>query len=427
MEKQVSLIEESLLSDDFVKQLTAIGEVDILVALTTHNSRETIQRALSTAYAGLVQSFPRQRAAILNLDGGSADGTPDLFQRVTDEELRNLVTANPLRTVPRISASYRGAPGDRDALHLMCAAADLLRAKACVRTSAGLVHTQRIDSLVRQVLKAEFDYVIPVYARDRFDGMLAKNILSPMIRGTYGYRISEPAVPEFACSGRLAGYYLEQDIWRQRIDGDALGVWMTTSAMTNGYKACQVHVGPRAQLGKAHGKDLPGLIREVVGSLFQCLELHEAYWISRTESEMLSPIGNPFGEPLAPTRINRKRMLEMFLKGVQDLAEILDAILSPETAADIRRIAALPNTEFCFPDPVWVRTIYEFAASYHRSVINRDHLLLALAPLLRGRIVSFVHENDNAQEEQVDQRLEALGQEFEQSKPYFVHRWKNEG
>lgn len=426
MDKEVQRIEESFLSDEFVNELTEIGEVDILVGLTTHNHRETVQQALSSAYVGLVQSFPRERAAILNLDAGSTDGTPELFQQVSDQELRKLLSSNPLRTIPRVTTTYPEAPGDRDALHLLYVAADLLRAKACVRLSPELEHTQRINSFVEPVLKHGFEYVMPIYARNKLDGMLAKNVLSPLVRGIYGYRISEPAVPEFCCSSRLARHFLEQDIWRQRIDGEALGVLMTTTAIAGGCKACQVHAGPRGRLAMAYGKDLPRLVQEVVGSLFRCLDLHEPYWISRTDSESLPDFGNRYGEPPEPRRINRKRMLEMFRKGSQDLHEILDVILSPETVGEIRTIANLPDKEFCFPDSVWIKTLYEFAASHHRSVINRDHLLLALAPLLRGRMVSFSRENEGAKEEQVEPRMEALGREFERSKPYFLKCWKNE-
>jgi glucosylglycerate synthase len=67
--------------------------------------------------------------------------------------------------------------------------------------------------------------------------------------------------------------------------------------------------------------------------------------------------------------------------------------------------------------------IYEFAAAYHHSAINRDHLLQALAPLYRARVSSFISENTRAPAAKLDEKFEDLGQEFERQKPYLIDRW----
>jgi hypothetical protein len=70
-----------------------------------------------------------------------------------------------------------------------------------------------------------------------------------------------------------------------------------------------------------------------------------------------------------------------------------------------------------------VKTIYEFAASYHHSVMNREHLLQALTPIYRGRICSVVLESQRADAEQIERRIEALGQEYEKLRPQLVEEW----
>jgi hypothetical protein len=90
---------------------------------------------------------------------------------------------------------------------------------------------------------------------------------------------------------------------------------------------------------------------------------------------------------------------------------------------EVRQIIARADREFRYPDELWVKTIYEFAAAYHRSVINRDHLLQALTPLYRGRVSSLVLENSKADTAKLEQRFELLGQEFEKWKPYLIDRW----
>jgi hypothetical protein len=49
------LAEETFLSDEFVRKLTAVGEVDILVGVPTFNNRGTIEQVVNAIQLGLVQ------------------------------------------------------------------------------------------------------------------------------------------------------------------------------------------------------------------------------------------------------------------------------------------------------------------------------------------------------------------------------------
>jgi len=68
----------------------------------------------------------------------------------------------------------------------------------------------------------------------------------------------------------------------------------------------------------------------------------------------------------------------------------------------------LEEAEFHYSSELWVRTVYEFAASYHKSVISRDHIIQALAPLFRGRALTFLMENRNGSAADVENNIEGL-------------------
>ncbi|HET6370542.1 MAG TPA: glycosyl transferase family 2, partial [Nitrospiria bacterium] len=104
---------------------------------------------------------------------------------------------------------------------------------------------------------------------------------------------------------------------------------------------------------------------------------------------------------------------------------ILEPILSSETFLEIQKIATLGDSEFVFSDELWVKTIYEFASSYHRSVIHRNHLVQALTPIYLGRAAFFVRENLEADSHEVEKRIEALCLEYERLKPYLIDRWEH--
>jgi hypothetical protein len=115
----------------------------------------------------------------------------------------------------------------------------------------------------------------------------------------------------------------------------------------------------------------------------------------------------------------------MFSTGIAELESVFQSILSPETLAELQQIARLGEEEFRYSAELWVKTIYEFAAAYQKSVISRDHIIQALAPLFRGRAFTFLMENRNASAADVENNIEGLCLEFERLKPYLLQLWKS--
>ena len=419
------MAETSALSDEFVRHLSAVGEVDVLIGIPTFNNKDTIERVVKVVQVGLTKYFHRDRCVLINPDGGSTDGTPEIFKNASVTDFGMLLTASPLRTFQRVSAPYHGIPGKEAALRTLFAAADLLHAKVCAIFSPDSlsITPEWVESLVRPIYKENFDFVAPVYQRQKFDGLLVRSLLSPMIRACYGSRIREPVASELGISGRLACHFLERDIWEQDLTDFGLEVWMTTSAIVDGFRPAQAFLGPKVQSVKQFGQDLPGTIRQVVGALFRCLEMHQAYWMARTGSEPVPTFGFEYDVALEPLKLDRRRIQDTFRSHIDQLTPILESIFTPATMVEVRTMIERPDREFRYPDELWVKTIYEFAAAYHRSVINRDHLLQALTPLYRGRVSSLVLESGRADPAKLEQRFELLGQEFEKWKPYLIDRW----
>jgi len=420
------LAEETFLSDEFIRKLTAVGEVDILVGVPTFNNRGTIEQVVNAIQLGLVKYFPRERVVLVNPDGGSNDGTPEAVKNASIPDFRTLLSSRPLRTIHRVSTTYGGVDNRSSAWRIIMAAADLLRARACAVVSPDIesITPEWMEALVRPVYKEQFDLVTPIYHRHKYDGLLVKNIIAPIIRSIYGVKVREPVGGEFGFSGRLACHYMELDAWHEEFVRARTEIWLTTRAITDGFRLCQSFLGPKIRAPESSAQNIVATIQDTLGTLFRCMENQQSYWVSRTEPPQPVPVfGFEYSSGLEPRRINRKRMLAMFKNGVSQLTPILESILSAETLAKIQGISQQDEKHFRFPDELWVKTIYEFAASYHRSVINREHLLQALTPIYRGRIYSVVLESQRADAEQIEQRMEALSQEYEKLRPQLVGEW----
>jgi glucosylglycerate synthase len=423
---ELKLEDETFLTDDFLRQLINVGEVDILVGLPTHNNAKTIRSIVQTIQSGILQAFPRERAVIIIADGGSRDGTPELVTGISIDDVRPASNLYALRTLHSISTKYGSTPATGVALRTILAAADLLRAKACIVMfpESATIESEWVSKLVRPIYRDGFDLVTPTYRRHKSEGLLMTNLLYPMIRALYGIRIREPYTAEFGFSGRLGSHFLNRNGWNDGTSGAGVELRLTLAAITGGYRICQSFLGQKERVDR-RAADLVLALRQTVGPLFSALESDSPVWSIVTGSQPVPTTGNEQEVLLEPMRVNRKRLREMFSNGVAELNSVFQLILSPSTLAELQRIAPLGEDEFRYPAELWVRTVYEFAASFQKSVISRDHTIQALAPLFRGRALTFLIENRNASAKDVEDNIEGLCLEFERLKPYLLQMWKS--
>jgi hypothetical protein len=416
----------TFLSDDFLRQLINVGEVDILVGLPTHNNAKTIGSVVQTIQGGLLRSFPRERSVIINADGGSRDGTPELVTGISIDDVRPTPNLYTLRTLHAISTRYASSPQSGVAFRTILAAADLLRAKACVVISpeSANIEAEWLSKLLLPIWRDSFDLVTPTYRRYKFEGLLMTNLLYPMIRALYGVRIREAYAPEFGFSGRLGNQFLGQNGWNDGTGGTGTELRFTLAAITGGYRVCQSFLGEKEHVER-RAADLVPALRQTVGTLFSALASDFPAWSTVAGSQPVPTTGPVQEMALERSRVNRKRLREMFSTGVAELGSVYQSILAPSTLAELQRIARLGEDEFHYSAELWVKTVYEFAAAYQKSVISRDHIIQALAPLFRGRAFTFLIENRITSADDAEKNIECLCLEFERLKPYLLQLWKS--
>jgi glucosylglycerate synthase len=419
----VKLAEEGFLPDDFVRQLIDVGEIDILVGLPTHNNAKTIGSVVAAIQSGILQSFSRDRAAIINADAGSRDGTPELVVNASIDDARQRdFNRLALRTLHSISTQYGSSVARGTALRTILSAGELLRAGATAMVSpdSTSIKADWLRSLLKPICKEGFDLVLPTYARHKFEGLLITNLLYPLIRALYGLRIREPYASEFAFSGRMGSQFLAQNSWN---DESRAGceVRFTVAAIASNFRIGQCFLGTKNV--ERHAADLVPALRQTIGALFGSMESDFSLWSSKTGSRPVPTTGLEQEFTLEPQRVNRKRLFEMFRSGVAELESVFQSILSPATLAELKAIAGLEEDNFHYSAELWAKTVYEFAVAHHKAVINRDHIVQALAPLFRGRALAFLLENRNASARDVEAHIETLCLEFERLKPYLLEMW----
>jgi hypothetical protein len=245
-----------------------------------------------------------------------------------------------------------------------------------------------------------------------------------MSRAVFGCGIRELYSDEWGFSGRLASLCLNQDVWNEQAIRARPEAWMAISAIGSDYRCCQTFLGEKAPPPRGATTDIVEILRQTVGTLFWCLETQQPLWLDSDRNQEIPTFGPATELTTDTTELDRHRIFEMFRTGVTELEPILNSILDPETHAEIKTMVALEEGKFRFKSDLWVRTLYDFAASYHHAVINRDHLVQALAPLYRGMTHSFLVEHSDSSPAEIEAANEMLCGEFELQKPYLREKWK---
>lgn len=417
---------EEVLSPGMLELVRGVGHADVVVGIPSYNNARTIGHVTSAALAGLAKYFPDRRSVVLNSDGGSSDGTPEVVRGAGAVDGRLLLLSHPMFPTHRLSVPYLGIPGKGSAFRTIFRAAELLGARACAVVDADLrsITPEWIQLLVGPVLDEGFDYVAPYYLRHKFDGTITNSIVYPMTTALYGVRIRQPIGGDFGLSGRLASHYLSRAVWETDVARYGIDVWMTTTAICDGFRVCQSFLGAKIHDAKDPGADLSDMLVQVVGTVFALMETHEASWRSVRESSDTPMFGFRFDVGLEPVPVDVERMIGRVRAGVRELREVWAPVLD---ASDLACLAGMVEAEperFRFPDDLWVRTVYAFARAWHGRVMDRTHLVRSFLPLYMGRVASWVIEMWDAGAADVDRRIEQLRERFEAGKDILCDSWR---
>ncbi|HEV2495849.1 MAG TPA: glycosyl transferase family 2 [Terriglobia bacterium] len=416
---------QELLTDEIKQQLGGVGPVEIVVGIPSYNNVRTIGRVVQAAQVGLLKYFPERRALIVNSDGGSKDGTRQAVEEANVDSQQVLLVRHALYPVHRLTTPYHGIPGKGSAFRTIFRIAEEVQATACAVVDSDLrsITPEWIDLLLRPVLDLEFDYVAPYYKRHKYDGTITNSIIYPLTSALYGRRIRQPIGGEFGMAARVARHYLGRDVWNTEVAGYGIDIWMTTTAIAEGFKVCQSYLGAKIHDAKDPGADLSTMLVQVVGSVFRLMEDYMAVWPRVAASEAVPLFGFPFEVGLEPVPVNVARMRDSFRQGCRDLTSVYQAFVPQGRLAELTACAALADDVFVLPDELWANLVYDFALAYHRRTLDRGHLVKSLTPLYLGWVASFAGQTAYETGAQVEDRIELLRQVYEQLKPRLIQEW----
>jgi glycosyltransferase involved in cell wall biosynthesis len=412
------------LDEDVARRLREIRSADLLVGIPSFNNERTIGHVVRAAVSGIAKHFPDAKAVLVNSDGGSRDRTREIVERTEPGNLTEiLVDAAPPPT-DRIVTPYTGLPGKGSALRTIFRIAVELEAKACCVVDSDLrsITPGWIELLLSPILRHGYEFVSPLYSRHRYDGTITNTIVYPLTRALYGKQIRQPIGGDFGFSGTLAARFLDYDRWEGPVARYGIDIFMTTTALAEGRKACQAFLGAKLHDPKDPGADLQPMMVEVVSTLFELMERYEKVWEGVSGSEEVPLFGFSHAVGLDPVPVKVDRLATIFRQAAGDLPAVWKSFLSPASIAAIHDAAAAPAPALA--DEVWARILFEAGAGWRARALPRETLILSLVPLYLGKVATFVAETRDGTDEEAEGRLGALAAVFERDKNVLRDLWR---
>ena len=415
---------ESSLPDVLLRQLIAVGQVDVLVGLPTLNNAATIVDVVRAVHVSFTRDFPRLRTVMINSDGGSTDGTTDLIRGATFTEADRVQTSHPLRTLHRVLAPYHGLPGKHTALRTIFAAAELTQARGLVIIDpAGPSTTpERVTELIAPIARSDVEFLAPRYRRHPRDGILITQLVRPLVRALYAVGLDEPLGAEFSCSGRFASHCLEQDIWSHESARFAIDLWLRTEAAAERFPIGQVwRPVPTVTGSKTTLRDV---VHQVVLAVIESLRAHESFWRNANAVSELRTWGTDPAVMPDVTPWDYQALAEQARRDIVEIRPLLEDVLEPGLF-----VGVMDNVNGSAPridDELWVRTVYGFATAIQHGRAAMDHMADMFVPLYMWRAAAFMSATVPEAHTAVQTRLDALCDTFQRLKPTLVASWSNE-
>lgn len=407
---------KSVLRPETLIQIQNLKQADVVVGIPSFRNAKTIAHVVKSVSAGLTRYFKGLKAVIVNSDGGSEDKTREVFLAAE---------VNP--HISKIATPYKGIAGKGSAFHTIFEIADRLHAKVLIVVDADLrsITPEWVRLLGEPVYKHNFGFVTPYYYRYKYDGTITNTIAYPLTRALYGQIVRQPIGGEFALSGSLAKIYAHEDVWTTDIARFGIDIWMTTTAICEGFRVCQASMGVKLHDSKDPSTDLGPMFRQVVGTAFGLMKKYEMKWKAIRGSQPTDLFGDwPKQEP-EPISVNLAKLLENFYRGVNEQKSIIEDVLSLDNKQQLEAVLKKQSQKvFQISDRLWARLVYDFGVAYNfNQKYTKEEILTALIPLYFGRTASFVMQTEVMGATEAEMAVEKTADAFELEKKYLISRW----
>ncbi len=384
------------------------NETDIIVGIPSLNEADNIAFVARQIALGLKKYFPTHSAVIINVDNNSMDGTKEAFLGAE--------TGN----IPKKYISTEEAiVGKGNNMRNLFVEVVQRKAKAIVVVDADLksVTPEWVKTLATPILEG-YDYTTPIYSRNEYDGTITNNITYPLIYSLFKANIRQPIGGDFSFSPKMTRYWLGM-AWEKDTRQYGIDIFMTTSALLNGFKVCQVALGSKVH--KPSAPKLGAMFTQVITTLFSNISKFSNVWMDKNSNKECPVLGNSSYKEPQGLSVDYKGIKKASFAGFLENERIISSILSPDHY-NITKKMYLTGRWNIGPE-LWAKKLYDFIYAYEISE-NKEEIVEALKPLYFARVASFYRQTMDMSHQESEEKILEQAKQFQRTREYLVKKFK---
>ncbi len=407
----------SALSLDAKVFLHDIEKADLMVGIPSYNNVLTASFVLAQVVKGLETYFPKCKSVIFVSDGDSKD-----------ETLKSVKKVNLPSEVKLIPAIYQGTSGKGTAVKAIFEAASQLKVKSVALVDSDLrsITPEWIYQLITPTL-SDTALVTPYYNRRKYDGTITNFLCYPITTALFGKNIRQPIGGDFGLSNRLVEDLLNSPLWElNEVSLFGIDIFETLTALAKGHKIVQAYLGVKDHDAKDPSSMLGSMFRQVMNTMFTCIEFYETAWKDIKGVSEVEVIGKIENQKVPdPIQVSLPATIDAFKNNYNKYLPIYNSFLEKELLIEIDQLKKLESTNVDFASETWAKIVYSFIAEFHKEPSwGRDELAKALRVLWIGRVAVFLKETWKQDRDESENRVIEEAKVFEEYKPYLMDKYQ---
>ena len=377
------------------------SKFDIVVGIPSLNEADSISFVVSQVDKGLTKHFPKHKALIVNVDNCSPDNTKGAFLRTKTKNRKRYIS------------TPAGIKGKGHNFFNLFNLVESVGAQAILVVDADLksITPDWVLKMLTPVFRG-YDYVLPLYSRNEYDGTITNFICYPLLYGLLANNIRQPIAGDFAFSSHLSHHYLKLK-WFPNTYQFGIDIFMTMNAILGGFKIGQVVLG--SKIHKPSAPKLGPMFTQVVSTLFKNILVTKKLWLDQKRVTTPPIIYRGESTPPQSLSIDYKTLKKTAIDTFNQKEKWLKKFLTKNNFAKAKSL--IQKEQMLLDDKMWMELVFDLLASYHKSKFS-PAIIEALKGLYFARTASFIKQTLDEDHTQAEKRL------VEQAKLFYKNRNK---
>jgi hypothetical protein len=208
--------------------------------------------------------------------------------------------------------------------------------------------------------------------------------------------------------------------WAKGTGQYGIDIFMTTTALLNGFKSGQVVLGSKVH--KPSAPKLGPMFSQVISTLFESICRFKDWWVAKEgiKKSLVFGEGNYY-EPQAIS-IDYKKLKKESLKGFSRMEGIITDILTPSCCYEVKRM--YNRKRWNIGSGLWSKILYDFIYAYEKRR-DKETIIEALKPLYFARAASFYRQTMELDHLGAERKILRQARQFQKNRDLLIEKYEH--